>query len=161
MVFDFGNYNSDLVISVNNAALLTRAINFGTEALIRAAMQDLNIKRDQAQEVVFKFGLDKTKVQGQVYQALINPVNSLLAEIDKSIKFFDGKYPNIKLNKIVVTGAAAIIPEFPLFLANHTGINVEIGNAWRNVSFDVKRQNELLAVSNYFGVATGLAERME
>jgi len=161
MVFDFGNYNSDLVISVNNAAMLTRSINFGTEALIRSAMQDLNVKREQAQEVVFKFGLDKTKVQGQVYQALINPVSSLLSEIDKSIKFFDTKYPNTVIDKIVVTGAAAIIPEFPLFLANHTGINVEIGNAWRNVSFDVSRQNELLSVSNYFGVAVGLAERIE
>jgi Tfp pilus assembly PilM family ATPase len=124
-------------------------------------MQDLNIKREQAQEIVFKFGLDKTKVNGQVYQALINPATSLLTEIDKSIKFFAGKYPNDKLNKIVVTGAASIIPEFPLFLANHTGINVEIGNAWRNISFDVNKQNELLAVSNYFGVAAGLAERIE
>ena len=161
MVFDFGNFNSDLVISVNNAAMLTRSINFGTEALIRAAMQDLNIKREQANEVVFKFGLDKTKVQGQVYQALINPVNSLLSEIDKSIKFFDSKYPGTKLEKIVVTGAAATIAEFPLYLANHTGINVEIGNAWRNVSFDVNKQNELMNVSNYFGVAVGLAERIE
>lgn len=161
MVFDLGTYNSDLVICMNNAALLTRSINFGTDGLIRAATQDLNVKKEQAQEVVFKFGLDKTKVQGQVYQSIINPVNSLLAEIDKSIKFFTDKYPNIKLDKIIVTGAASTIPDFPLFLANHTGINVEIGNAWRNVLFDTNRQDELLEVSNYFGVAAGLAERTE
>jgi Tfp pilus assembly PilM family ATPase len=161
MVFDLGSYNSDLVISMNNAAMLTRSITFGTEALIRSATQDLNVKKEQAEEVVFKFGLDKTKVQGQVYQAIINPINTLLAEIDKSIAFFANKYPNIKLDKIIVTGAASTIPDFPLFLANHTGINVEIGNAWRNVLFDAKRQDELLAVSNYFGVAVGLAERIE
>jgi len=161
MVFDLGIYNSDLVISMNNAAMLTRSITFGTEALIRSATQDLNVKKEQAEEVVFKFGLDKTKVQGQVYQAIINPINTLLAEIDKSIAFFANKYPNIKLDKIIVTGAASTIPDFPLFLANHTGINVEIGNAWRNVLFDAKRQDELLAVSNYFGVAVGLAERIE
>lgn len=161
MVFDLGNYNSDLVISMNNAAMLTRSISFGTDALIRSATQDLNIKKEQAEEVIFKFGLDKSKVHAQVYQSILTPINSLLAEIDKSITFFANKYPNIKLDKIIVTGAASTIPDFPLFLANHTGINVEIGNAWRNVLFDAKRQDELLEVSNYFGVAAGLAERIE
>jgi hypothetical protein len=40
-------------------------------------------------------------------------------------------------------------------------MNVEIGNAWRNVAFSPDRQNELLAVANQFGVAVGLAEREE
>ena len=40
-------------------------------------------------------------------------------------------------------------------------LSVEIGNAWRNVSFAAERQNELLAVSNQFSVAVGLAERNE
>ena len=141
--------------------MLTRSINYGIESLIRAAMQDLNVQSEQAEEVIFKFGLNQSKAQGQVYQAIINPVNALLAEIDLSIKFFTNKYPNIKLDKIIVAGSAAIIPDFPLVLANHTGINVEIGNAWRNVSFDAKKQNELVAISDYFGVAVGLAERKE
>jgi hypothetical protein len=54
-----------------------------------------------------------------------------------------------------------VLPEFPLYLANKFAINVEIGNAWRNISFPPDRQNELLAVSNHFGVAAGLAERQE
>jgi hypothetical protein len=53
------------------------------------------------------------------------------------------------------------LPEFPLYLANKFGVEVEIGNAWRNVAFAPERQNELLAVSNHFGVAAGLAERVE
>jgi hypothetical protein len=46
-------------------------------------------------------------------------------------------------------------------MANKFGINVEIGNAWRNVAFSADRQNELLSISNQFGVAVGLAERAE
>jgi hypothetical protein len=60
-----------------------------------------------------------------------------------------------------VTGGASAIPEFPLYVANKFGLNVEIGNAWRNVAFSPDRQNELLAVSNQFSVAVGLAERNE
>jgi Tfp pilus assembly PilM family ATPase len=65
------------------------------------------------------------------------------------------------LERFIVTGAAASLPEFPLYIANKFGINVEIGNAWRNVAFAPERQNELLAVSNQFSVAAGLAERIE
>ncbi|HUC95906.1 MAG TPA: type IV pilus assembly protein PilM [Candidatus Saccharimonadia bacterium] len=161
LVFDLGNVNSDLVINMKGSAMLTRSITFGIEAIVRSAMQNLNVNRQQAEEVVFKFGLDKTKTEGNVYQAIINAVDSLASEIDKSIKFFANKYTNVKLEKIVVAGAAAILPEFPLYLATHTNINVEIGNAWRNVDYDKSRLNELLAVSNNFGVAVGLAERAE
>jgi hypothetical protein len=60
-----------------------------------------------------------------------------------------------------VTGGASALPEFPLFVANKFGVSVEIGNAWRNVAFPQDKQNELLSISNHFGVAAGLAERVE
>jgi len=88
-------------------------------------------------------------------------VDLLVSEIDKSIKFFQTRYPENKLERITVTGGASTIPEFPLYLANKFGLSVEIGNAWRNVAFSADRQNELLAVSNQFSVAVGLAERTE
>jgi Tfp pilus assembly PilM family ATPase len=83
----------------------------------------------------------------------------LTTEIEKSIKFFQMRYTGSKIERLVVTGGASVVPEFPLYLANKFGLNVEIGNAWRNVSFSRDRQNELLSISNQFGVAVGLAER--
>jgi len=85
----------------------------------------------------------------------------LAAEIDKSIKFFQTRYVGATIDRIIVTGGASTIPEFPLYLANKFGLNVEIGNAWRNVAFSADRQAELLALSNQFSVAVGLAERNE
>jgi Tfp pilus assembly PilM family ATPase len=82
-----------------------------------------------------------------------------MSEIEKSIKYFQGRYPNVKLDRIVVTGGASALPEFPLYIANRFGLNVELGNSWRNVSFPPSKQNELLAVSNHYAVAAGLAER--
>ena len=96
---------------------------------------------------------------GQIYQAISGTVDLLVSEVEKSIKFFLTRYPETKIDRMIVTGGASVIPEFPLHLANKFGLNVEIGNAWRNVSFGRDRQNELLAISNQFGVAVGLAER--
>lgn len=161
MVLDVGNKSTDLVISMAGSPRLTRAIPTGSEAIIRSAMQNLNIDEKQAEQFVFKFGLSKDKLEGQIYQGIIGTVELLVGEVEKSIKFFSTRYGDTKLDRIIVTGGASALPEFPLYMANKFGINVEIGNAWRNISFPADRQNELLAVSNHFGVAAGLAERSE
>ena len=103
----------------------------------------------------------KDKLEGQIHQAIIGTIDVLISEIDKSAKFFLSRYPETKLDRIIVTGGASALPDFPLYIANKFGVNVEIGNAWRNIAFPVDRQNELLAPSNHFGVAAGLAERFE
>lgn len=162
MVIDIGNKSTDLVVAMNGAARLTRSIPTGTEAIIRSAMQNLNIDEKQAEQFVFKFGLSKDKLEGQIHQSIIGTVDLLASEIEKSIKFFNTRYgDSVKIDRIVVTGGANALPEFPLYIANKVGISVEIGNAWRNVSFSPDKQTELLTVSNHFGVAAGLAERQE
>jgi type IV pilus assembly protein PilM len=159
LLLDVGRQSTDLVILQNSVPRLTRNIPTGVEALVRAATQNLNIDEKQAEQFVFKFGLSKDKLEGQVYQAISSTVDLLTAEIEKSIKFFQTRYTGSKLERVIVTGGASVVPEFPLYVANKFGINVEIGNAWRNVSYSQDRQNELSAISNQFGVAAGLAER--
>ena len=161
MVIDIGNKSTDLIISMNGAPRLCRSIPTGSEAIIRSAMQNLSIDEKQAEQFVFKFGLSKDKLEGQIYQGIIGTIDILVTEMEKSIKFIAGRYPEAKLDRIIVTGGASALPEFPLYIANKFGASVEIGNAWRNVAFPSSRQNELLAVSNHFGVAAGLAERNE
>lgn len=161
MVLDIGSKTTDIVVITNGAPRLTRSIPTGAEAIVRAAAQNLNIDEKQAKQFVFKFGLAQNKLEGRIYDAIIGTVDILTSEIDKSIKFFQSRYVENRVSRIVVTGGASALPEFPLYLANKFAIEVEIGNAWRNVSFAPERQNELLAVSNHFGVAAGLAERVE
>jgi Tfp pilus assembly PilM family ATPase len=138
-----------------------RSIPTGSNTIIRAAMQNLNIDEKQAEQFVYKFGLSQEKLEGQIYNAILSTVDILVSEVEKSIKFYQARYSNAPLERIIVTGGASSLPEFPVYLVNKFSINVEIGNAWRNVTFPSSRQNELLAVSNHFGVAAGLAERIE
>lgn len=161
MIVDIGNKTTDIVIAVDGIPRLTRSITTGSDAIIKAAMQNLNIDETQAQQFVAKFGLSKEKLEGQIYKAISSTIEILTTEMDKSIKFFQSRYGQTKIEALIVTGGASVIPEFPLYLANKFGMSVEIGNAWRNVSFPRERQNELMALSNQFGVATGLAERVE
>jgi len=159
LLLDVGRRATDLVIMFNDAPHLTRSIPTGVEAIVKSAVQNLGVDQKQAEQFVFKFGLSKDKLEGQVVQAIGGTVDLLTSEIEKSVKFFQALYKDTKLERIIVTGGASVIPEFPLYLANKFNMNVEIGNAWNNVSFSRDRQNELMAISNQFGVAAGLAER--
>ncbi|MEK7626464.1 MAG: type IV pilus assembly protein PilM [Patescibacteria group bacterium] len=159
MVIDIGSLSTDIVITINNVPRLIRAVPTGSEAIIKSAMSNLSIDEKQASEFVFKFGLSQQKLEGQVYNAIIGTIDLLVSDIEKSIKFFQTRYKDQKLERIVMTGAASSLPEFPLHIANKLGVNVEIGNSWRNVIYDPTRQNELMSLSNHFGVAVGLAER--
>jgi type IV pilus assembly protein PilM len=65
MIVNIGTISTDIVIVMNDAARLTRSIPTGAEAIVKSAMQNLNIEQKQAEEIVFKFGVDKTKIEGQ------------------------------------------------------------------------------------------------
>lgn len=161
VILDVGYKSSDIVIMYGGVPRLTRSVPTGMEAVMRTAMQNLNVDEKQAEQFVMKFGLSKEKLEGQVFQAIIGAVDILTSEVEKSIKFFQTRYTNVGLDKIIVTGGGSVLPEFPLYLANKFVINVEIGNPWHNVQFSPDRQNELLAIANQFSVAIGLGARNE
>lgn len=159
LLLDVGMTSSDLVITKDGAPHLARPLPAGLQNFVRAASQNLVVDSAQAQQFVLKFGMAQDKLDGKVYNSIVNVVDGLLSEVDKSIKFFAQRYGGIKMERIIVTGAASIVPDLPLYIANKFGINVEIGNAWRNVSVPANMQSQAMSVSSHFGVAVGLAER--
>jgi type IV pilus assembly protein PilM len=160
MIIDVGQNSSDIVVVANGAPRLTRSIPTGASAIVKAAVQNLNIDEQQAHQFVYKFGLSKDRLEGQIYNAVITTVDILMSEVDKSLKFFTNRY-QVGVDRVIVSGVAAVLPEMPAYIANKTGLNVEIGNAWRNVDVGSAQQADLMALSPYFGVASGLAERQE
>lgn len=161
MVLDMGAMATDLVIVVNGSPRLSRSIPTGYEAVVKAAVQNLNIDEAQARQFVSKFGLNPQKLEGQIFHAISGTVDLLVNEVEKSVKFFATRYHNAALERIIVAGSATSLPDFPVYIANKFNINVEVGNAWRNVVYSQDRQSELLAISAQFGVAVGLAERTQ
>lgn len=159
LILDIGYQTTDLVVVLAGTPRLSRAISVGTGSIIKAAMQNLSVDITQASQYVYKFGLAKGNLEGQVYNAIVGTIDGLVNEIDKSLRFFKERYGGVKLERIVLTGGASAIPELPAHFANQFGLNVEIGNAWRNVTLPVDKQEELMGMASYFAVAAGLAER--
>ncbi len=159
VALDVGGTSTDLVIVAGGQPKLIRSLPVGGETFVRAAMQNLNLEADQAMQFVYKFGLAQSKFEGQVNRAIKASVDNLVSELDKSIKFFQTRYKDINVEKIVLTGKASVVPELPVYIANGVNLPVEIGNAWAHIDAPVDLANQLMELSSQFAVACGLSLR--
>lgn len=159
VIVDFGDFSTDIVLVLANAPRLIRSIPVGMQTLIKSAMQNLNIDANQATQFILKFGLYPDRLEGQILKSLDATLEQFAAEVSKSAKFFQSRYPNIPLKAILLSGYTLSIPAFGEYLASKTGMPTAAGNAWGNVDFSAGLQDQLMQLAPQFGVVVGLAER--
>lgn len=159
LIVELGDFSADIIMTYNDAPRLMRSVQTGVQTFMKAASQNLNVEQKQAQQFITKFGLQKDKLEGQVYRSIESSVDQFIAEIVKSVKFFQTKYPTIPIGSIIVSNYAATIPGFSDYLVEKLGMRVESGNPLQNVKVNAADQATLQPLSSQFGVAIGLAQR--
>lgn len=160
MIIDMGEYSTDIIITLAGSPRLVRSIPSGGQSLTKAAMQNLNVDENQARQFVYKFGLDQSKLEGQIARALTTAVDVVSTEVQKSIKFFNTRYQSTPISMIVTSGAATLLPGFHQYLsAAAGGVPVQGGNSWQNINYSNDVHEQLMSINHQFAVATGLAER--
>ncbi len=159
MTLDIGSTTSDITIVHANMPKLLRSVHVGGTIFVKSVAQNLGLDDEQADQFTRKFGLTQSKLEGQVLKAIKPSLDQLVAEIMKSIQFFAGQNPDVKLEKIVLTGGTTALPELPTYLSTATGLPLEISNAWSKVNYPANLQDTLMSLSTEYGVAVGLAER--
>ena len=159
VMIDMGELATDLTITYGDAPRLVRNIPTGLNSLIKAAVQNLNVQDDQARQFILKFGLSLDRLEGQVFYAAESTLDGYAAEIVKSIKFFQTRYPNIPVNIMLLSGFAAVIPKLSDYLGSKAGLQAAIANPWQGVRLSNDSQQQLAAVASEFTIAVGLAKR--
>jgi len=159
IIVDIGSIASDIAILNNTIPQLVRSVAIGSKALNRVVSQNLGIDSGQADQFIKKFGMDETKIEGQVAKTLKPVVDHLVEEINKSITFFQEKNPTQRVEKIILTGGTTALPGLPLYLANATGLTIEVGNPWQNISYPKELESNLAGLSLSYATAIGLAMR--
>ncbi len=159
LIIELGDYSTDIIMTFEDAPRLIRSVQVGSQTFIKAASQNLNIDLKQAYQFISKFGLQADKLEGQVYRSIESSVGQFAAEITKSVKFFQTKYPNVPVNGIILSNNAATIPGMGEYLSEKIGIPAVIGNPWQRVQVSAKDQVNLQALTPQLAVAIGLAQR--
>ncbi len=159
VIVDFGDFSTDIIITYADGPRLIRSIPTGVQSLVKVASQNLNVDPQQAQQFIMKFGVQQDKLEGQIYRVVESTVDQIAAEITKSVKFFQTKYPTIPLSQIIMSNYAVTVPGLGEYLAQKVGIQAQVGNPWQQVRVPVADQTNLQPLSSQFGVAVGLAQR--
>lgn len=159
VVVEFASLTTDIGLISAGIPGLIRSVNVGAKSLIRVTAQNLGLDEPQAEQFVRKFGLTQTKLEGQVYRSMKPLLENIVEEIQRSMEFFYQSNPGRKVEKVVITGGPASIPEMPVFLANAMGLPVEIGNPWQRISYATEFAERLGGMALSYSTATGLALR--
>jgi len=159
LIIDVGELSTNLVVTYGDAPRLVRTIPTGLHSLVKAAVQNLNVQEDQARQFILKFGLAPDRLEGQVYHAVENVLEGFAAELTKSIKFFQTRYPNTPVGGILLSGYASVVPKFGEYVSAKTGVASTQANPWQKVRVSQADQQQLMVVATEFAAAVGLAQR--
>lgn len=159
LIVEVGDFTTDIVMSYGGSPRLIRSVPTGIQTFVKAATQNLNVQPQQAQQFIMKFGLQKDKLEGQVFRAMENSLDQFASEIVKSVKFFQTRYPNIQISSLVASNYAVTVPSFSNYLSEKVGLRVSYGNPWQQVKVSPADQGTLQPLSAQFAVPIGLAQR--
>jgi len=159
LIIDIGEQSTNLAITFGDTPRLVRTIPTGLKTLIKAAVQNLNVQDDQARQFILKFGLAPDRLEGQVYRSIESTLDNFASELVKSIKFFQTRYPNTPVGGILLSGFAAVVPQFGEYLTAKTGVASSIANPWQKIRVAQSDQQQLGSIASEFATVIGLAQR--
>ena len=159
LIVELGDFNADIVIMHEGTPRIIRSINVGVQTLIKSVASNLNVEVAQAAQFIEKFGIQPDKLEGQVFRSVQPTLEQLSSEIDKSVKFFQARYTDANIQKLIVSNYASTVPGMSSYIAEKMGIQAVPGNPWQRIKVGKNDQAQLQPLASQFAVAIGLAER--
>jgi type IV pilus assembly protein PilM len=159
-LIDMGASSMNVNILKGGMSVFTRDIQVGGSAYNEEIQKRLGLNNEDAERV--KLGGEIEDVSADAVAAIIDDATeSLTQEVQRSIDFFSATSSDEKVQKVYITGGVAMVPTVRESLANRLGVDVEIMDPWRQISYSDKDFDPeyLQAVGPIFTVAAGLAMR--
>ncbi len=157
LIINLGAATTD--ISVVNKGILSfaRSLPTGGDAVTRAMSTDLNLDPVQAEEYKRAYGLDKSKLDGKVFNSIKTVIDIITAEVKKGLVYYQTKQPDDVVRRVVLSGGMAQMPGLVDFLAQGLTMEVQVGNSLAGLSKTEQQARALLESAPLYTVAVGLA----
>ncbi|HEX9664604.1 MAG TPA: type IV pilus assembly protein PilM [Patescibacteria group bacterium] len=162
MIVDLGAVTANISIVSNGIPIMSRAIDTGGLAITDAIQQSLNIKKDQAEQIKKDLSAAPMSAPGeQLPRAIENAVIPLINEVKYIFDIFQGENRpgDGQIEKIVLAGGSAYLPNLPDYISKAMNIKVFIGDPWARVIYPEDLKPVLDEIGPRFATAIGLAMR--
>lgn len=159
LIVNIGAISTSFAIIRDSIMVFTYSMSVGGVAINRAIATDFGLTQQQAEEYKRVYGISGKTLGGKIGKATEPILNSILAEIKKSIAFYSQKYKDESpIRQILLSGGTAKLPGIELFFVNNSGIESAIANPWKILSSQ-KVPKQILDNAADYTIAVGLAMR--
>jgi len=157
MIVDIGSITSDITIVENGVPLLSRSVDTGGNAITQAVMKSMHIDAKRAEQ--FKRDVGFSEGQGSLPKIIEASLTPIINEIKYCFDLYASQASQERIEKIVLTGGSAFLPNITEYLASLLNIKIFIGDPWARVIYPVELKSVLYELAPRFSVAVGLAMR--
>ena len=160
MIIDIGSTTSDLSIVQEGIPILNRTINIGGQTLTKAIADSMGVNQERAEQFKRDFGVSLKTDSTQ--KGIPQTISTSLAPLLNEIKYVFDLYQNQNLasiEKIVLSGGSAYVPNLGEYMAMQFNKPTVIGNPWDAVMYPKEIEVILQENGPRLSVAIGLALR--
>lgn len=160
MIVDIGSITTDLCVIERGVPILNRSIDVGGLTITQAIAKSLDINLERAEQFKRDFGVSVDEMANE--KGIPKVIVTALSPIINEIKYVFDLYQNqgsLEVEKIILAGGSAFLPNLVNYLAELFNKSVMIGNPWDRVIYPEELKPALDEVGSRLAVAIGLAMR--
>src|SRR3989344_721116 len=158
MLVHIGASDTSVSLLYKGAIKAVFASDVGGSAISRAISLELGIDINQADTYKKAYGLSSDVFVGKIGHALSPILESVVADIKKTIFSYKEKNNNEEIKQIILSGGTALLPGINAYFTNQIGTQVVTGNCF--TAYNIKNvPKEIVVDAPAYNVVIGLALR--
>lgn len=135
VLIDFGSVSADISVYDQHLAV-TGTVSGGGDDITQLIAEKLNVTKDEAHLIKIKYGLNVSKKQAQVQEALDPLFQKTIKEIKRMIRYHEERSEKHgKIEQIVTFGGGANVPGLSEYLIDNLRVPVRACDPWNNIIF--------------------------
>ncbi len=157
MIVDIGCITSDISIVENGIPVLSRSVDVGGDSITKSVVTSMQVDEKRAEQ--FKRDIGFSSENSSLPKVIEGVVSPIINEIKYCFDLYASQESNKRIEKIVLTGGSAFLPNIDEYLSKLLNIKVFVGDPWSRVIYPLELKSVLNDLAPRFSVAVGLAMR--
>lgn len=136
MIIDLGSTAADLSIYDGATVRITGTADCGSEDITKLIAKKLGVNMSQAHTIKTRYGIEPSKKQQEILEAIRPELDKLVTEIRKMIRYYNERTTEeFYLAQIIVLGGGANLPGLSTYLTDQIRVPARLCDPWQNISF--------------------------
>lgn len=160
MIVDIGHERTNISIVDGGIPFLHRSVKVGGAAVTKVIAKQMNVSDSEAEQM--KYDLSVTAESGELPPVLKEAMMPIVHEVKYSLDLYGQQMVGGgSVEKIILTGGSASLPQIDRVLTQALNTNVYIGDPWARLASCPDLKPVLDEIGPRFAVAVGLAMKLQ